>query len=77
MSDRNEVASSILGAVSIVLGIISIFIFWWLSIIGIVLGVIGIILVRDYDKGKAPFLLPLTGTILTTILFVVSLILLF
>ena len=77
MNDKFEVAALALGTVSVVFGAISFFVFWWFSIIGLVCGLIGIVMMWSYDKSKAPFLLPLTGSLVSLISLVLSLILLF
>ena len=77
MNDKFEVAALALGTVSVVFGAISFFVFWWFSIIGLVCGLIGVIMMWSYDKGRASFLLPLTGSILSLVSLVLSLILLF
>lgn len=77
MNDRFEVAALALGIISIVFGAVSFFVFWWFSIIGVLCGLIGVVMMWSYDKGRASFLLPLTGSILSLVSLVLSLILLF
>ena len=77
MNDKFEVAALALGTISVVFGAISFFVFWWFSIIGLLCGLIGVIMMWSYDKGRVSFLLPLTGSILSLVSLVLSIILLF
>ena len=54
------------GVISAVLALISWFIFWWLSIVAIVIGVVGLLLNREVDETNTKDRV-LVGTILNTI----------
>ena len=54
------------GIISAVLALISWFIFWWLSIVAIVIGVVGLLLNREVDETNTKDRV-LVGTILNTI----------
>ena len=54
------------GVISAVLALISWFIFWWLSIVAIAIGVVGLLLNRDVDENNTKDRV-LVGTILNTI----------
>lgn len=54
------------GVISAVLALISWFIFWWLSIVAIVIGVVGLLLNREVTEANTKDRV-LVGTILNTI----------
>ena len=54
------------GVISAVLALISWFIFWWLSIVAIVIGVVGLLLNREVDENNTKDRV-LVGTILNTV----------
>lgn len=54
------------GIVSVLLAIISWFIFWWLSIVAIAVGVVGLLLNREVDENNTKDRV-LVGTILNAI----------
>lgn len=54
------------GVISAVLALISWFIFWWLSIVAIAIGVVGLLLNREVDENNTKDRV-LVGTILNTI----------
>ena len=72
------IAVLVLGLLSIGLGIVSFFVLWWLSIIGLVLGVVGIALVgsstSNNTENKKMGILPIIGTVMNSIDLVVALI---
>lgn len=70
----NNVKSIILGVISIALAFISFFVFWWLSIVGAVLGIIGLVLKDTQISGK---IVSGIGTGLSIVLFIISLVVLF
>lgn len=70
----NNTKSIILGVISIALAFISIFVFWWFSIIGAVLGIIGLVLRDTRTSGK---IVSGIGIGLSIILFIISLVVLF
>lgn len=70
----NNTKSFILGVISIALAFISFFVFWWFSIIGAVLGIIGLVLRDTRTSGK---IVSGIGIGLSIILFIISLVLLF
>ena len=70
----NNTKSFILGVISIALAFISFFVFWWFSIIGAVLGIIGLVLRDTRTSGK---IVSGIGVGLSIILFIISLVLLF
>lgn len=70
----NNVKSIILGVISIALAFISFFVFWWFSIIGAVLGIIGLVLKGTQTSGK---IVSGIGLGLSIILFIISLVMLF
>ena len=70
----NNTKSIILGVISIALAFISFFVFWWLSIVGAVLGIIGLVLRDTRTSGK---IVSGIGIGLSIILFIISLVVLF
>lgn len=54
------------GVISAVLALISWFIFWWLSIVAIVIGVVGLLLNREVDENNTKDRV-LVGTILNAV----------
>ena len=72
------IAVLVLGLLSIGLGIVSFFVLWWLSIIGLVLGVVGIALVgsstSNSTENKKMGILPIVGTVMNSIDLVIALI---
>lgn len=56
----------ICGIVSVLLAIVSWFIFWWLSIVAIAVGVVGLLLNREVDENNTKDRV-LVGTILNAI----------
>lgn len=70
----NNTKSIILGVISIALAFISFFVFWWLSIVGAVLGIIGLVLRDTRTSGK---IVSGIGICLSIILFIISLVVLF
>lgn len=70
----NNTKSIILGVISIALAFISFFVFWWFSIIGAVLGIIGLVLRDTRTSGK---IVSGIGIGLSIILFIISLVVLF
>lgn len=54
------------GIVSVLLAIVSWFIFWWLSIVAIAIGFVGLLLNREVDENNTKDRV-LVGTILNTI----------
>lgn len=70
----NNAKSIILGVISIALAFISFFVFWWFSIIGAVLGIIGLVLRDTRTSGK---IVSGIGVGLSIILFIISLVVLF
>ena len=54
------------GVISAVLAIISWFIFWWLSIVAVVVGIVGLLLNREVDETNTKDRV-LVGTILNAI----------
>lgn len=70
----NNTKSIILGVISIVLAFISFFVFWWFSIVGAVLGIIGLVLKDTKTSGK---IVSGIGIGLSIVLFIISLVVLF
>ena len=71
--DNKGTATYVLGILSCVLGFISLFVFWWLSIVGTILGVIGCITGKDDSRSpKAAFIISIVGLILSIIVFFLS-----
>lgn len=70
----NNTKSIILGVISISLATISFFVFWWLSLVGAALGIIGLALKDTQTSGKV---VSGIGTCLGIILFIISLVVLF
>lgn len=80
------IAVLVLGLLSIGLGIVSFFVLWWLSIIGLVLGVVGIALAgsskhwneltknNDDEEKKRVLVLPIVGTVMNSIDLIIALI---
>ena len=69
--------SLVLGILSIILGVLSFFVFWWLSLVGVILGIIGIAIARDSkdagdDRGGG--VLSVIGTSVNTVSLVVVII---
>lgn len=70
----NNTKSIILGVISIALAFISFFVFWWFSIVGAVLGIIGLVLKDTKTSGK---IVSGIGIGLSIVLFIISLVVLF
>lgn len=70
----NNTKSIILGVISISLAVISFFVFWWLSIVGVALGIVGLALQDTQTSGKV---VSGIGTCLGIVLFILSLVILF
>ena len=72
------IAVLVLGLLSIGLGIVSFFVLWWFSIIGLVMGVVGIALVgsstSNSTENKKMGILPIVGTVMNSIDLVIALI---
>lgn len=64
--EEEKVSRIVCGVISAVLALISWFIFWWLSIVAIVIGVVGLLLNREVDETNTKDRV-LVGTILNTI----------
>ena len=69
----------VLGLLSTILAVISWFVFWWLSIVAIVLGVVGLILksaVNDINQGTivAGKVLSIVGIVIAAIALIVILV---
>lgn len=71
-----SIAAYVLGILACLFGFISIFAFWWLSIVGTIAGVIGIFLSIS-DNNKPAMIVNIVGTALAIVIFILSLILLF
>ena len=71
-----SIAAYVLGILACVFGFISIFVFWWLSIVGTVAGAVGIFLSIS-DDNKPALIVNIVGTALAVIIFILSLIFLF
>lgn len=72
---QSNTAPIVLGVISICLAVISFFVFWWLSAVGAVLGIIGTVLAwRDPYAGTAGKALSVIGLVLSAIMFVLSVI---
>ena len=63
---EEKVSRIVCGVISAVLALISWFIFWWLSIVAIVVGVVGLLLNREVDENNTKDRV-LVGTILNAI----------
>lgn len=59
------------GVISTVLALISWFIFWWLSIVAIAIGIVGLLLNRDVDENNTKDIV-LVGNILNNIGIIVA-----
>lgn len=69
----------VLGLLSTILAVISWFVFWWLSIVAIVLGVVGLILkpaINDTNQGAivAGKVLSIVGIVIAAIALIVILV---
>ena len=71
-----SIAAYVLGILSCLFSIISIFVFWWLCIIGTIAGAVGIYLSIS-DDNKPAMIVNIVGTALGVVLIILSLILLF
>lgn len=64
--EKEKMSRIVCGIISALLAIISWVIFWWLSIVAIVIGVVGLLLNREVDKTNTKDRV-LVGTILNAI----------
>ena len=64
--EEEKVSRIVCGVISALLAIISWVIFWWLSIVAIVIGVVGLLLNKEVDENNTKDRV-LVGTILNTI----------
>lgn len=64
--EEEKVSRIVCGVISAVLALISWFIFWWLSIVAIIIGVVGLLLNREVDETNTKDRV-LVGTILNAI----------
>lgn len=71
-----SIAAYVLGILSCLFSFISIFIFWWLSIVGTIAGAVGIYLSIS-DDNKPAMIVNIVGAALGVVLIILSLILLF
>ena len=71
---------TILGALSIALGVVSFFIFWWLAIVGFCLGAIGLCVKQDdsdpekRDFGRAGTICSIIGMVICGVALIVLII---
>lgn len=59
-------SSIVCGIVSVLLAIVSWFIFWWLSIVAMAIGIVGLLLNNEVDENNTEYRI-LVGTILNNI----------
>lgn len=69
ITKANKTAGLVLGILSITLGIISFFVFWWLSIVGLILGIIGIVI----SNSKVLNIIGISANSLDLLIFIISL----
>ena len=69
ITETNKTAGLVLGILSITLGVISFFVFWWLSIVGLILGIIGIVI----SSSKILNIIGISANSLGLLIFIISL----
>lgn len=72
MKEENKTAGLVLGILSIVLGTISFFVFWWLSIFGIGLGSLGVNISSSKTLNIVGICLSTVALFLVIIMFVIA-----
>ena len=70
-ANKEKLGRIVCGIVSLLLAIVSWFIFWWLSIVAIAIGIVGLLLNGDVDENNTKDRV-LVGTILNNIGIIVA-----
>ena len=69
ITETNKTAGLVLGILSITLGVVSFFVFWWLSIVGLILGIIGV----DISSSKILNITGISANSLSLLIFIIFL----